>query len=102
LFVVAPVNFIFAIGPLLVGFLLFMTGWIASAAVVLIPLGLLVHFAWISFVGIGAADVLLLLAVFALGQLAALSMVSISRLMARAVWAWLNWNISFLRAEPSR
>ena len=102
LFVVAPVNFIFAIGPLLLGLLILILGWVASAVVVVGPLMMLLHFALIKAAAVGAAEVLFLIAVFAFGQLAALFMMLVSRVIFCAVWTWLGWNIAFLRAEPRR
>jgi uncharacterized membrane protein len=100
LFVIAPVNFIFAIGPLFIGVLIFVLGWIASAILVIGPLMFLVRFALVRVAEIGSAEVLFLIALFALGQLFALFMMIVSRAIFAAVWAWLGWNINFLRAEP--
>ncbi len=101
-FVVAPVNFIFAIGPLLIGLLLLVFGWVGAALFVVGPVVVIIQLALVKAVATGAAEVLFLIALFAFGQLAALFMISASRLIFRAVWAWLDWNIRFLRAEPRR
>lgn len=100
LLVVAPVNFIFAIGPLLVGLVLLFAGWVISLCGVIAPLVLGGHFVIAG--GVHAADYLFLLAVASLGALAALLMLIVSRLMVWAVWTWLGWNIAFLRAEPRK
>lgn len=100
LFVIAPVNFLVAVGPLLVGLIVLIVGWILAAVVVVAPVLFLVHFALQSLHGIGVAEICLLVAIFAFGQLLALFMMIISRLLFWAVWSWLGWNISFLRAEP--
>ena len=45
LFVIAPINFLVAIGPLLIGLIVLILGWIASVFAVIGPVVLLVHFA---------------------------------------------------------
>jgi uncharacterized membrane protein len=102
LFVIAPVNFLVAVGPLLIASSIVIIGWAASAAIVVGPVLILVHFALTSLNGVGLADVFLLIAIFAIGQLMALLMIVISRIVARAVWVWLRWNIAFLRSEPRK
>ena len=101
LFVIAPVNFLVAVGPLLVGLVVLIVGWILAVVVVVAPILFLVHFALESLHGVGIAEICLLVAVFALGQLLALFMMIVSRLLFWAVWSSLGWNIAFLRAEPS-
>ena len=100
LFVVAPVNFLMAIGPLLLGLLILVIGWVVSAVVVVAPILILIQFAIAAFKNIGAAEIFLLIAIFSFGQLLALLMMLISRFLFRVVWAWLGWNIKFLRSEP--
>jgi uncharacterized membrane protein len=100
LFVIAPVNFLIAIGPLLVGLIVLLIGWIVGAVILVSPLFLLGRFAYEKPSGIGVADIFLLIAVFALGQILMLAMLFLSRLLSKTVWAWLSWNVAFLRAEP--
>jgi|GEM_PF-5219580 len=102
LFVIAPINFFVAVGPLLVSFLVLLAGWIVAAIVVVVPILLLVRFAIEAMPGIGASEVALLIAIFAFGQLMALVMMLVSRLLFWCIWTWLGWNIAFLRAEPRR
>jgi hypothetical protein len=105
LFVVAPVNFIFAIGPLVIAFVVLVSGWLFATAVVIAPLGFIVHFyASVdrsSLPSIGLSEILFLISVFAFGQMIILFMLLISRLIGSLVWSWLGWNLAFLRAEPS-
>jgi uncharacterized membrane protein len=104
LFVVAPVNFLVAVGPLLLGLIVLVLGWLASALVIVVPSLLLARFAFDSAPssGIGLAEVFLLIGAFAFGWLLALFMMIVSRLLFWAVWTWLGWNIAFLRAEPRK
>lgn len=102
LFIVAPVNFLVAVGPLLLGLIVLVLGWLASALVVVVPSLLLARFAFDSLRGIGLAEIFLLIGVFAFGWLLALFMMIVSRLLFWAVWTWLGWNIAFLRAEPRK
>lgn len=101
LFVIAPVNFLVAIGPLLLGGSLLLVGWLIGLVAAVAPVLVFIFFVLNSFGSVGVAEVALLFSLLAFGQLLALAMVALSRLFFSVVWSWLNWNVKFLRAESS-
>lgn len=102
LLITAPINFLFALGPLIFSSLMLVIGWVVSVIVILAPLLVGVDLAITKPVSLGLAEILFLIAAFSLGSLVALAMIGVSRFVFWMIWKWLGWNIAFLRSGPGR
>lgn len=95
LFIVAPVNFLMAAGPLLFTLIIALAGWILAFIAFIGPLAISLH----ARRDLGFSDLAFLVAASSLGLVSLLIMLRVTRVSAKIIWAWLGWNIAFLRGE---
>jgi uncharacterized membrane protein len=104
LFIIAPMNFIFALGPFVLLVVFLIVGWAVSAALAFLAFvgsGLFVTSGGIGSLGLwtGFSVMFFGLATCAAGVLLLLIMFKATEAGLRAVWAWVRFNINFIMAD---